>query len=217
MVVSTGLPSPFVYKYSYSPNVNSLASYRAEIGLFYNRCQKYGCTHQVRLSFCFGLFFIWKNIKRFSSSYGKLLICYSSNIHHILLAYTVLSLLLLMSGDIETNPGPIFSHCISIIHSNIRSIRHKMNYIKDNLLDFDILCFTETHLDASIEDNLLALSDDYSLPYRKDRTNHGGGILVYHHKHLLTQRTPDLEIFWHESIWIKIKQNTDNVLIGVFL
>ena len=140
MEVSTGLPSPSIYKYSYCPNRNSLASYRAEIGLFYNRCQKYGCTHQVSFSFCFG----WKNIKRLSLSYGKTLVFYSSNIYHILFAYTVISLLLLMCGDIETNPGPIFSHCISIIHSNIRSIRHKMNFIKDNLLDFDILCFTET-------------------------------------------------------------------------
>ena len=73
MVVSTGLPSPSMYKYSYCPNGNSLASYRAEIGLFYNRCQKYGCTHQVSFSFCFGLFFylekhkafqliVWKNV-----------------------------------------------------------------------------------------------------------------------------------------------------------
>ena len=143
------------------------------------------------------------------------MIFYSSNIHHILFAYTVISLLLLMCGDIKTNPGPTISHCISIIHSNIRSIRHKTNFIKDNLLDFDILCFTETHLDASIEDSSLVLSDDYCLPYRKDRTNHGGGILVYHHKHLLTQRMSDPEIFWHESIWIKIKQK-QTVFIGVF-
>ena len=175
IVVLTGLPSPSIYKYSYCPNGNSLASYRAEIGLFYNRCQKYGCTDQVSFSFCFGLFFCLKNIKRFSLSYGKTLIFYSSNIHHILFAYTVISLLLLMCGDIETNPGPTFSHRISVIHSNIRSIRHKMNFIKDNLFDFDILCFTETYLDASIEDSSLALLDDYCLPYRKDRTNHGWG------------------------------------------
>ena len=96
MVVSTGLPSPSVYKYSYYPNGNSLASYRTEIDLCYNRCQKYGCTHQVSFSFCFGLFFIWNNIKRFILSYGKLLIFHSSDIHHILFAYTVISLLLLM-------------------------------------------------------------------------------------------------------------------------
>ena len=82
MVVSTGLPSPSVYKYSYYPNGNSLASYRAEIDLCYNRCQKYDCTHQVSFSFCFGLFFIWNNIKRFILSYGKLLIFHSSDIHH---------------------------------------------------------------------------------------------------------------------------------------
>ena len=65
MIVSTDLPSPSIYKYSYCPNGNSLACYRAEIGLFYSRCQKYGCTHQVSFSFCFGLFFIWKKHKAF--------------------------------------------------------------------------------------------------------------------------------------------------------
>lgn len=127
-----------------------------------------------------------------------------------------MSLLLLMSGDIERNPGPPFMHCISIIHSNIRSIRHKLNFIKENLLDFDILCFTETHLDVSVETDSLALSEVYDSPYRKDRTNHGGGILVYCNKSIISQRMPDLEVFWHESIWVKIKQKADVFLLGVF-
>ena len=63
----------------------------------------------------------------------------------------MLILLLLEAGDIEMNPGPnIINNSLSILHSNIRSIRNKLDYITENFLDFDILCFTESHLDANV-------------------------------------------------------------------
>ncbi len=66
---------------------------------------------------------------------------------------------ILLSGDIESNPGPDNDNpgCLSIIHQNIRSIRNKMDYIKSNFVDFDIICFTETHLSIDIADSLLKL------------------------------------------------------------
>ena len=67
-------------------------------------------------------------------------------------------MLLLLSGDVESNPGPI-EHCLSIIHSNIRSIRNKLEFIKNTLVDFDVLCSTESHFDASIDSSSLILSD----------------------------------------------------------
>ena len=99
-----------------------------------------------------------------------------------------------MCGDIKRNPGPP-EHCISIIHSNIRSIRNKLEFIKNNLLDFDVLCFMESHLDANIDSESLLLSDVYDSPYSKDRTNHGGGILVYLNKNIISERLPDLEVY----------------------
>ena len=75
-----------------------------------------------------------------------------------LLHYLHLSLLLILSGDIETNPGPVHtdsssSYSLSIIQLNIRSIRNKLKYISDYLSDFYIMCFTETHLDNDISDS----------------------------------------------------------------
>ena len=61
-------------------------------------------------------------------------------------------LLLILSGDIETNPGPMFNdsitniHRLSVVHLNIRSIRNKTDFIPDHLSDFHIMCFTKTHL-----------------------------------------------------------------------
>ena len=54
--------------------------------------------------------------------------------------------LLLLEADDESNPGPGNEHSF-IIHLNIRSIRNKISYIQDQLSDFDVICFSETHLD----------------------------------------------------------------------
>ena len=37
----------------------------------------------------------------------------------------------------------------------------------------------ETHLDVNILSDSLILTDKFDAPYRKDRSNHGGGLLVY--------------------------------------
>ncbi len=52
---------------------------------------------------------------------------YNSNILLNIDYYLFLIKLSLLSGDIETNPGPNGNDdsCLSIMHQNIRSIRHK--------------------------------------------------------------------------------------------
>ena len=88
----------------------------------------------------------------------------------------VLILLLLEAGDIDLNSGPATTNSsLSILHSNIRSIRNELDYISENFTCFDILCFTESHRDAYIATESLIMSSTYDIPYRKDRTNHGGG------------------------------------------
>ena len=121
--------------------------------------------------------------------------------------FVLIALILLSHGDIESNPGPVntnrdYNNNISILHCNIRSIRQKLEYIRDSFLDFDLLCFTETHLDAAVSDDFLHLSETFDVFYRKDRTNHGGGIIVYLSNSLVHQRMPELETFCNESIWI---------------
>ena len=59
--------------------------------------------------------------------------------------------LILEAGDVEKNPGPnTTEQSLSIIYSNIRSIRNKFDFITEYFLDFDSLCFTETHLVVNI-------------------------------------------------------------------
>ena len=108
------------------------------------------------------------------------------NNHFTLFLY----ILLLKAFDIELTPGPINSTSdLSILHLNTRSIRNKLEYIKDNLLDYNILFFSKTHLDKRITNDSQALSELFDVPYRKDRSNHGGGLLVY----IKTQNSSILE------------------------
>lgn len=130
--------------------------------------------------------------------------------------FLVMFLLLLEAGDVESNPGPDSEHSLSILHLNIRSIRNKIAYVQDHLSDFNILSFSETHLDVNISSELLTVSNYFSDPYRKDRNMHGGGLLLYINSSLRHRRRPDLEIFCEESIWAEIDVKQDKFLIGLF-
>ena len=103
------------------------------------------------------------------------------------------------------------------MHCNIRSTRNKLEYITGNLLDFDILCFNESHLDAKISTESLIMSSKYDIPYRKDRTNHGGGLLMYLSCELVHTRVTGLETFWNESLWVEIKVKGIFILLDCFI
>ena len=157
------------------------------------------------------------NILAFCNISCKLISTYMKeclfNTHFML----ILVLLLLQSGDVEVNPGPASSDhgSLSIIHSNIRSVRNKLDYIKEQFLDFNIICLTETHLDISVPTESL-LFENFDSPYRKDRTNHGGGVMLYISDGLLHKRRPELEIYCDESIWVEVRARNESFLLGLF-
>ena len=186
------------------------------IGNFYNRAYSpnYGRSARVLVEF---------NLKTYLSLLYRKGLSVIHITHHLLLGsfnlQTTLTILMLvlLSGDIELNPGPDLNDgSVSILHCNTRSIRNKLDYIRDNFLDFEILCFTETHLDFTVPTDTILLSDSYDTPYRKDRTNHGGGILTYVSNQIIHKHRPDLEIFCQESIWIECRLNKQTYLIGNF-
>ena len=78
--------------------------------------------------------------------------CNTANLYFVY----VLASLLLISGDIESNPGPLNSSeaiqgVVSSLHLNI-SIRNKLKYMFETLSDNGILCYTESHLDERVTD-----------------------------------------------------------------
>ena len=58
--------------------------------------------------------------------------------------------------------------------------------------------------------------EHFDSPYRKDHTNHVGGVLVYLSNDLLHKLKAELEVFCDESIWVKIKARNESALLGIF-
>ena len=59
------------------------------------------------------------------------------------------------------------------------------------------------------------MSSKYDITYRKDITNHGGGLLMYLACELAHTRIIGLETFWNESLWVEIKVNRDIYILSV--
>ena len=103
--------------------------------------------------------------------------------------------------------------CLSIVPLNIRSIRNKIDFIHDHLSDFDIMCFTETHLDNTILDSDQLVDTHDSTIFRHDLTAHSGGLLVYVSNSFLFERRHDLELSSVHSIWVEVKHRNLSFLL----
>ena len=141
--------------------------------------------------------------------------CYQLDIISNLNYYLTLKITILLSGDIESNPGPVSADgCLkefSVVHLNVRSIRTKLELIFNDVSD--ILCFTETHLDDIVSNNyLLSECSNFTL-YRRDLPADSGGVVVYVSNRLFSKRRHDLELPSVQSIWLEIKHSSSSFLI----
>ena len=154
----------------------------------------------------------------------------------IILSYWLV-LLLFLSGDISPNPGPstpsspgsstssnqsivpyMSSLCqnLSIVHYNVQSIFSKLDVLHTEVIDFDIMTFSETWLNDSIETDDLMLQS-FNKPERNDRPgNSHGGVLLYVKEGIHYKRRNDLELRNIESIWIEVANSHKRVLVSVF-
>ena len=112
----------------------------------------------------------------------------------------VVFFLVLLSGDVSENPGPENSetssqtpNSLSILYLNIRSIRNKLEYINENLIDFNILCFSETPLDVNVNNEDIFNEGFNLIPYRKDVTAHSSECFVYVSNGSITSGNTELE------------------------
>ena len=194
---------------------NDVMSWRVAIGIF--NC-KTGCVIKsfrfVSKPFSFiiyELMVLLMKLKLISCYFGSYM---QSCILNIEFAF-VIFLLVVLSDDVETNPGPsndVQTSSLSILHLNIRSIRNKYEFIKDNYLDCDILCFTESHLSDNVNDELLIL-EGFSTFYRKDKTNHASGLLIYVSNNVISRRLEVLETPNLDTLWIEIKDKNETILL----
>ena len=93
---------------------------------------------------------------------------------------------------------------LSIAHQNIRSILNKIDIISSSqLLNFDIIMFTESWLTPEIPNHLLNL-DNYQI-FRKDRASGtGGGIIIFVKTNITVLPLFDINIDESESLFLKI-------------
>ena len=132
----------------------SLDQYRGAIGLF--NCIKHGRVHVSNQPLCFATLLSVFN-------------CIA----------LVILLVLILSNDIEINPGPMSPNLLKIGHCNIRGIWVNFHDLLIHLTTaYDIFCISETMLSSRVRCDSLKIKG-YQEPVRKDRTQHGGGLLVY--------------------------------------
>lgn len=160
---------------------SGLSSYRVAIGIFYMKIRPVTVKHRYTKSYSFLLLLneLLNIIYYCAYLYGYPFKYYFVNIYFVLF---IINIVLLISGDVETNPGPgntstDQNYCLTIYHHNIRSIRNKINDIVHIVQDFDIVFFTETHLDGYIESENILLPG-FEKPIRKDR-NSREVVLLY--------------------------------------
>ena len=95
-------------------------------------------------------------------------------------------------ATIQTN-DQIQTSSIKLAHTNINSIRNKLDDVAAELSDYDIIGISESKLNNSIPSSMLML-DSYNMPIRKDREiNNGGGLIIYIKNNIFFKRRDDLE------------------------
>ena len=145
-------------------------------------------------------------------------------------------MLILLSGDVEVNPGPdsvesstdssdilssaslnSLSNHLSILHLNIQSLLPKIDLIRGEAIAHDILIFTESWLKPTINDDSIHI-ENFLPPFRTDRWERpGGGVIAYVRDTLSCKRRTDLEIRGVEGLWLEINIKAKKILVGDFI
>ena len=130
----------------------------------------------------------------------------------IFISFSLVAVLIRLSGDDETNPGPFnfeVKECrtrgLKVCHLNVRSLLPKIDslrlFIRKN--PFDVIAISETWLKPSTTTTELIIPN-YSLT-RNDRTDKtGGGTAFYVRNGLPFRSRGELQSSHIETCWIEI-------------
>ena len=129
-------------------------------------------------------------------------------------------MLLQLAGDVHLNPGP-YDHLKSsfvFCHTNVRSLRKKLDYIKCHLADsFDVITVSESWLTSADKSHNFKLNN-FQGPIRKDRSfgNIGyGGVLLWVRNSIGHKRRSDLESPLLEALWVELRMRKHKFLLCV--
>ena len=134
--------------------------------------------------------------------------------------------LLIICGDIESNPGPNAYEKIKICNLNIRSINaepkqgfklSRFSAFKQALAgNYDVITVTESWLNAGHPSENYALPG-YNGPFRLDRPDGTayGGVAAWVVDTLATKRMLHLEEKDHETMWLMINNKAQQLLLAI--
>jgi len=191
---------------------NNTEQYRAAIGN-YNNMQCY-CNCRVNVHSKVGwaaptqtCFLIWTcfmllswRIKFLRLKTSKMDMCTIK----IFSLWCVAILLIINSGDVHPNPGPLNTfppntnlHCLLLNAQSLKALDKKDNKIQDlqNIAyttNPHVISICETWLPSSFKDNDI-LNDKLYLIHRKDRGTLGGGVLTAITKQIYSKHRPELQ------------------------
>ena len=129
-------------------------------------------------------------------------------------------MIILLSGDVHTNPGPYSEtgyHDIRLCLTNIRGLRSNFSHLNTTLKDnYDIICINETFLDPSCPNSKLSVPGFQEI-IRNDRQGFGGGVGVYVRNCIACKRRVDLETNALEIIALEVRSHNNKfILINVY-
>ena len=145
----------------------------------------------------------------------------------------IVGLLLLLSGDIEIQPGPAATYNdisklqdstklrgLKMAHQIIQSLSCKVDQLRILLLndlknELHILTLSETWAKRDLSDAELNIPG-YKL-FRKDRDGRNGGVAAFVRDDILVFRRDDLEVDSVEGLWLEVfVEKSRNFLLGTF-
>lgn len=188
---------------------NDLQSYRAAIGLFCNISYSKG-SFIFELNITYLIYKLIKHLKTIIKFSCKLTMCININFYEIY--KIIVAILIIKSGDVETNPGP---PDWTLISYNVCGLKQKLDQVVANLCPYDIIALTESHLTPRI-DNSEILIPGYCEPFRRDRDQAWGGVAVYVSHRFVVKRRMDLENPLLEMVCVEIQDKPKTLIFCIY-
>ena len=150
-------------------------------------------------------------------------VCLTLILFHVVVLASWLFILILLSGDIELNPGPYsvdgsvdtsdilsstsfdsLTNHLSILHLNIQNILPKIDLIRVEATSYNILIFSESWLKPTVNNQEIRI-ENFMPPFRTDRNDRlGGRGIVYVRDTLSCKRRVDLEVQGVEGVRLEL-------------
>jgi len=125
-------------------------------------------------------------------------------------------LLLLVAGDVETNPGPRHRPDVRVLYSNIRGLFANLSELMVASAGFDILCLSETLVTSRRHLCELRIPDYAGPQQRLAGVDGSRGLAVYIKNGCLASRQLPYECACHEVIVLRVCGPTHNFYVFAF-